>query len=47
MSTRTVGLAILLPLVAVAQPPHPIPNGYDPPNGWRITPTGKAIHTET
>jgi len=46
MSTRTVGLAILLPLVAVAQPPHPIPNGYDLPNGWRITPTGKAIHTE-
>jgi len=46
MSTRTVGLAILLPLVAAAQPPHPIPNGYDLPNGWRITPTGKAIHTE-
>ena len=24
----------------------PIPGGYSLPNGWRITPAGKAIHTE-
>src|SRR5579864_5122530 len=29
-----------------AQAPHPIPGGYSLPNGWRITPVGKAIHTE-
>ncbi len=41
-------LAFSLPLLSVvfAQAPHPIPGGYDLPNGWRITPVGKAIHTE-
>ncbi|WP_321471893.1 alkaline phosphatase family protein [uncultured Paludibaculum sp.] len=29
-----------------AQPPHTIPGGYSLPNGWRITPIGKAIPTE-
>jgi hypothetical protein len=29
-----------------AQAPHPIPGGYSLPNGWRITPVGKAIPTE-
>ena len=29
-----------------AQPPHPIPGGFSLPNGWRITPVGKAINTE-
>jgi len=31
---------------AIAQPPKPIPGGYSLPNGWRITPVGKAIPTE-
>jgi YVTN family beta-propeller protein len=30
----------------LAQAPHPIPGGYALPNGWRITPAGKAIPTE-
>jgi YVTN family beta-propeller protein len=30
----------------IAQTPHPIPGGYSLPNGWRITPVGKAIPTE-
>jgi YVTN family beta-propeller protein len=28
------------------QAPHPIAGGYSLPNGWRITPAGKAIQTE-
>src|SRR6266446_6628840 len=41
-------LVLFVPLLAImfAQGPHPIPGGYDLPNGWRITPVGKAIHTE-
>lgn len=31
---------------ACAQAPHAIPGGYSLPNGWRITPVGKAINTE-
>ena len=41
--------AILVPLIScmlLAQAPHPISNGYSLPNGWRITPAGKAIDTE-
>ncbi len=30
----------------MAQAPHPIPGGYSLPNGWRITPVGKALPTE-
>jgi YVTN family beta-propeller protein len=26
--------------------PHAVPGGYELPNGWRITPLGKPIHTE-
>ena len=28
---------------ATTQLPHPIPGGFDLPNGWRITPAGKPI----
>ncbi len=38
-----ISLALLLML---AQAPHPIPGGFSLPNGWRITPAGKAIPTE-
>src|SRR3954453_17710568 len=42
-------LAVLL-LVAfcalAAQAPHPIAGGYSLPNGWQITPVGRAIPTE-
>ena len=30
----------------VAQTPHPLPGGFSLPNGWQITPVGKAIQTE-
>jgi YVTN family beta-propeller protein len=36
------GLGTLL----VAQAPHAVPGGYSLPNGWQITPVGKAIPTE-
>jgi YVTN family beta-propeller protein len=32
--------------LAAGQAPHPIPGGYALPNGWQITPVGKAIATE-
>jgi YVTN family beta-propeller protein len=35
----------LLPL-ASQQIPHAIPGGYELPNGWRLTPLGRAIPTE-
>src|SRR5258708_16264167 len=38
--------AFLIVAVVSAQAPHPIPGGYSLPNGWRITPVGKAIATE-
>ncbi len=28
------------------QLPHPIPGGYELPNGWRLTPLGRSIQTE-
>src|SRR5215467_407417 len=31
---------------AAAQLPHATPNGYELPNGWRLTPLGHAIPTE-
>jgi YVTN family beta-propeller protein len=40
---------LTLPLVfgmMLGQLPHPVPGGYSLPNGWRITPVGKAIPTE-
>ena len=42
-------LAFFLALMAqcvVAQAPGPLPNGYSLPNGWRISPAGKALQTE-
>jgi YVTN family beta-propeller protein len=30
----------------VGQTPHPLPGGFSLPNGWQITPVGKAIQTE-
>jgi YVTN family beta-propeller protein len=40
---------LVLPLVLgslFGQAPHPVPGGYALPNGWRITPVGKAVQTE-
>src|SRR4051812_47000969 len=40
---------LVVPFLVVplfAQAPHPIPGGYSLPNGWQITPVGKAIATE-
>jgi len=45
MKNMFVPLA-LISAIALAQAPHPIPNGYSLPNGWQITPAGKAINTE-
>ncbi|HLJ26867.1 MAG TPA: bifunctional YncE family protein/alkaline phosphatase family protein [Candidatus Angelobacter sp.] len=39
-------LLLFLPLHTLAQSdrrPHPIPGGFDLPNGWRITPAGKPM----
>src|SRR5258708_37278535 len=38
--------AFLIIAVVSAQAPHPIPGGFSLPNGWRITPAGKAIATQ-
>ena len=43
---RSLLVLSVIALAAVAQPPHPIPGGYSLPNGWRITPAGKAIPAE-
>src|SRR5579872_4498328 len=42
---------LILALVAAgtlsfAQLPHAIPGGYELPNGWRLSPLGRAIQTE-
>ncbi len=37
---------VLFISLLIAQTPHPIPGGFSLPNGWQITPVGKAIHTE-
>ena len=42
-------LAILLCVISLAfaqDKPHPITGGFALPNGWRVTPLGKAIATE-
>lgn len=44
--TRLLPLAALAATFALAQLPKATPNGYELPNGWRITPLGKAIPTE-
>jgi YVTN family beta-propeller protein len=38
------GLAVLT--ATAQQLPHAIPNGYELPNGWRITPLGRSVQTE-
>jgi YVTN family beta-propeller protein len=43
---KSAVLCLLLAGASYAQAPHPIPGGYSLPNGWRITPAGKAINTE-
>jgi hypothetical protein len=43
---RTIALLWLLAGAGFGQPPHPIPNGFSLPNGWRITPAGMAEWTE-
>jgi hypothetical protein len=43
---RVLSVSLLTAAALLAQAPHPIPNGYSLPNGWRITPLGKAIPTE-
>ena len=39
-------LLVLINWIVSAQAPHSIPGGYSLPNGWQITPIGKAIPTE-
>ncbi|MCG3199057.1 MAG: hypothetical protein GHCLOJNM_03566 [bacterium] len=51
MKTSIFCLTIVLPLTAIcvcAEPtlPGPFEGGYLLPNGWRITPIGKTVHTE-
>jgi hypothetical protein len=43
---RLIACLFVLGTLAFSQAPHPIPGGYSLPNGWRITPAGKAIDTE-
>ena len=44
--TRLVLALFLAGGLAAQQLPHAIPGGYDLPNGWRLTPLGRAISTE-
>ena len=46
LMTRALLVLSLLSGSLFGQAPHPIPGGYSLPNGWRITPVGKAIPTE-
>ena len=39
-------IALLATVFSAQQLPHPTPNGYDLPNGWKITPLGSAVQTE-
>src|SRR2546426_5914822 len=41
-----IGLALGGTTLFIAQRPGPSTEGYVLPNGWRITPIGKVIHTE-
>ncbi len=43
---RLLAALAIYSVCSLAQAPHPIPGGYSLPNGWRITPVGKAIPTE-
>jgi len=44
LSCIVVALAAVL--TSLGQTPQPFPGGYALPNGWRLTPIGKAIPTE-
>lgn len=46
ITRKAASLLLLVAGVVAGQAPHRIPNGYSLPNGWRITPAGKAINTE-
>ncbi len=46
MFYKVLFLAAAAAYSLLAQAPHPVPGGYSLPNGWTITPVGKAIHTE-
>jgi YVTN family beta-propeller protein len=46
MQTRLPLLALVSMAALSQQIPRPLPDGYALPNGWRITPIGKAIPTE-
>ncbi len=43
---RPILFSLVCVLTLSAQQPGPQPKGYSLPNGWRITPLGKAIPTE-
>src|SRR3954447_1278384 len=45
-SIMRAGSVLVACTLLLAQAPHPIPGGYSLPNGWQITPVGKAISTE-
>jgi YVTN family beta-propeller protein len=46
LSKRSVLVLALVSLSFGQEKPHPISGGFALPNGWRITPLGKAIPTE-
>ncbi len=39
-------LGLFFAFISGAEPPGPLPDGYALPNGWRISPAGKALQTE-
>lgn len=46
MRLTPLSLNLACAALLLAQKPHALPDGYALPNGWRITPVGKAIPTE-
>jgi YVTN family beta-propeller protein len=47
MTIKSICISLTISLGTIfGQAPHPIAGGYSLPNGWRITPVGKAIPTE-
>ena len=43
---RLLTIVLTTSFLALAQLPHAVPGGFSLPNGWQITPVGKAIPTE-
>jgi len=43
---RFFSTLLIAGIIAAQQIPHAIPGGYELPNGWRLTPLGRAIPTE-